>query len=306
MPQDQRTTVPAAAPDPRRIRKIAESIINLPTLPTVVSKMIDLVDNPKTSAGSLARLISTDQALTARILKLANSAYYGLSREVSTVNMAIVVLGFNTVKDMGLSLSVLDMFKDTDNRKFFDAGRFWEHSIGCGIASRLLARKFRNKLAGEAFVAGLLHDIGKVVLKQYCAPEFGQIMHRVWEKDDDLEQAELETIGTGHGQVGGWLAVKWNLPGIIADSITHHHAPWEAATDKAFVSLVNLADYLCHVSAIGNSGRKTVKPVDTRIWEILQGALIAVGSEDIDGLVADLLLEFDRSETFLSFIQDET
>ena len=91
-----------ARPDPQRIRRITESIIGLPTLPTVVSKMIELVDNPRTSAGSLARLISTDQSLTAKILKLANSAYYGFPREISTVNKAIVVMGFNAVRDMGL------------------------------------------------------------------------------------------------------------------------------------------------------------------------------------------------------------
>ena len=158
--------------DPNRIKRITESIIGLPTLPTVVAKMIELVDNPRTSASSLARLIATDQALTARILKLANSAYYGFSREISTVNMAIVVLGFNTVKDMGLSLSVFDVFKTGKPNASFDLTRFWEHSIACGIAARMLARSYRSRYAGEAFVAGLLHDIGKVILNQYFQSEF--------------------------------------------------------------------------------------------------------------------------------------
>ena len=158
----------ATSATPRRIRRIAESIINLPTLPTIVSKMLQLVDNPKTSAGALARLISTDQALTARILRLANSAYYGFPRRISTVNTAIVVLGFNAVKDMGLSLSVFDMFRDPAPSGSFDIMRFWEHSMGCGIAARMMSRRYRPDLAGEGFVAGLLHDIGKAVLKQYC------------------------------------------------------------------------------------------------------------------------------------------
>src|SRR5512133_1566252 len=142
-------------PDTLRIKRITESILGLPTLPTVVSKMIELVDNPRTSAASLSRLISTDQALTARLLKLANSAYYGFQREISTVNMAIVVLGFNTVKDMGLSLSVFDMFKEGDTAGAFDTTQFWEHSVGCGIAARAIARFCGHRLAGEAFVAGL-------------------------------------------------------------------------------------------------------------------------------------------------------
>jgi HD-like signal output (HDOD) protein len=148
--------------DPKRIRKIAESVIGLPTLPTVVSRLIELVDSPRTSAALLARLISADQALTAKVLKLANSAYYGFPREISTVNMAIVVLGFNAVKEMGLSISVFDVFKKTASSPLFDVAQFWEHSVGCGVAARMLARNYRPAIAGEAFVAGLLHDVGKV------------------------------------------------------------------------------------------------------------------------------------------------
>ena len=123
-------------PDPLRIKKITEKIIRLPTLPTVISKMIELIDNPKTSAISLANLISTDQALTARILKMANSAYYGFSREIYTVNMAIVVMGFNAVKEMGVSLSVFDMFKDLNTIKQFDVTRSEERRVGKECRSR--------------------------------------------------------------------------------------------------------------------------------------------------------------------------
>ena len=195
-------------PDPSRIKRITESIIGLPTLPTVVSKMIELVDSPRTSAASLARLISTDQALTAKILKLANSAYYGFPREISTVNMAIVILGFNTVKDMGLSLSVFDVFKNTESTDSFDISRFWEHSVACGVAARMLARSYRSRYAGEAFVAGLLHDIGKVILNQYFHTEFLEIMNLTAHHALTLEEAEDKVIGTRHTQVGAWLAEK--------------------------------------------------------------------------------------------------
>jgi putative nucleotidyltransferase with HDIG domain len=291
-------------PDPLRIKRITESIINLPTLPMIISRMIELVDNPKTSAGSLARLISTDQALTARILKLANSAYYGFPREISTVNMAIVVLGFNTVKDMGLSLSVFDMFKDAETAGAFDTTQFWEHSVGCGIAARAVARSCGHRLAGEAFVAGLLHDIGKVILKQYFPKEFKEIMALSSAEGASLEAIELQVIGTQHGQVGGWLAEKWNLPKIIADSITFHHAPWESKQDNVFVAAISLADYLCHLAGIGKSGRTNLFPLDEQTWAILAGAPRPVTPESIDDLQAQFLLEFDKSETFVSFIHD--
>jgi len=288
-----------------KIKRITESIISLPTLPTVVSKMIQLVDNPKTSAASLARLIYTDQALTARILKLANSAYYGFPREISTVNMAIVVLGFNTVKEMGLSLTVLEVFKGGGIDGMFDISRFWQHSIACGSASRLIARRFRYHLTSEAFVAGLLHDIGKVILKQYMQAEFIDIIKKASEGKLSLEEAEVETVGANHSQIGAWLAEKWNLPGIIVDCIACHHVPWEAKKEPVMVAIVSVANYLCHVCQIGNSGRlNPIKP-DERTWNIFSNASISFNESDLMELQTEFLLEFDKADSVMSFINED-
>jgi HD-like signal output (HDOD) protein len=294
-----------ANPAVQKIKRITESIISLPTLPTVVSKMIELVDNPKTSAASLARLISADQALTARILKLANSAYYGFPREISTVNMAIVVIGFNTVKEMGLSLSVFEVFKDSGPDKSFDTAQFWQHCIGCGSAARLIARRFRYQFIGEAFVAGLLHDIGKVILNQYMHDEFTAILTDVAENGALLDEAENAIAGATHSQIGGWLAEKWNLPRIIVDSINHHHDPWEAKIDTVLVAIVSLANYLCHISNIGNSGRIVpIKPGE-RTWEIFRKASLPFDEPDLIELQTEFLLEFDKTESMMSFMHEE-
>jgi putative nucleotidyltransferase with HDIG domain len=290
--------------DTNRIKRITESIIGLPTLPTIVSRMLELVDNPRTSAASLARLISSDQALTARVLKLANSAYYGFPREISTVNMAIVVLGFNTVKDMGLSLSVFDVFKDVENNKSFDISRFWEHSIGCGVASRMLARNYYSRYAAESFVAGLLHDIGKIILNQYFHTEFIEIMSRTV-NGMSLDNAEIEVIGTSHARIGAWLAEKWNLPKIISETILYHHEPWNSRNEKVFISIINLADHLCHLSGIGQSGRTVVDAPDVKLWEIFQKENVPVDEIDLSSLQTDFLIEFDKSDTFVSLIQDK-
>lgn len=292
-------------PDPKRIKRITESIIGLPTLPTVVSKMITLVDNPRTSATSLARLISSDQALTARILKLANSAYYGFSREISTVNMAIVVLGFNTVKEMGLSLSVFDVFKSGRPHEHFDLNRFWEHSIACGIASRMLARTYLPRYTGESFVAGLLHDIGKVILNQYFQDEFIHIID-VQSEGHSLEEAETRVIGTHHTEIGSWLAEKWNLPRIIARSIFYHHAPWDAPKDNAMYALISLADYICHLSGFNHSGRLHMDQADNRIWEIFLNNGLQLDESDIERLQTEFLLDFDKSEAFMSLVQSDS
>jgi putative nucleotidyltransferase with HDIG domain len=289
----------------QKIKRITDRIISLPTLPTVVSKLIELVDNPKTSAASLAALIYKDQSLTARILKLANSAYYGFPREISTVNMAIVVLGFNTVKEMSLSLSVFDAFKSAKNDSAFDVSRFWQHSIACGAAARMLARRFAHQLTGEAFVAGLLHDIGKIILKQYMPKEFTEIMEKVTRDAMELESAEMEVVGATHSQIGSWLAEKWNLPRIIVNSIAHHHAPWEAEKDQIFVAMVSIANYLCHQSQIGNSGRlRPEKPGDAT-WQIFRSADLVFEESELDSLQMEFLLEFDKTDLAISYLNDE-
>jgi len=287
----------------RQIRRITESLLSLPTLPTVVSRMIELVDNPKTSAASLARLISTDQVLTAKVLKLANSAYYGFSREISTVNMAIVVLGFNAVRDMGLSLSVFDVFKGGKNgSEVFDIPQFWSHSVGCGIGAKMLARRTGHSKVGEAFVAGLLHDVGKVVLNQYANADFLKIMELVDSSGIELDQAEYEIIGTGHGEVGGWLAEKWRLPPLIVDVIRHHHTPEQSFVDPSLTSLVATANYLCHRTGIGQSGRKNPRDPFEVCGQFLDALPAPIAPIDLEDLETEFLLEFDQAETFLNFI----
>jgi HD-like signal output (HDOD) protein len=291
-------------PDPKRIRRIAESIIGLPTLPTVVSKMLELVDNPRTSTAVLARLVSTDQSLTARILKMANSAYYGFPREISTVNMAIVVMGFNAVKDMGLSLSVFDVFKDASGVQNFDITRFWEHSIGCGVAAKTIARRCRHSIAGEAFVAGLLHDIGKVVLSQYMRKEFDDIMQHV-ANGGSIDEAEMDLVGASHGEIGSWLAEKWRLPVMISQSIRFHHSPWECREHAVLVAIVSVANYLCHKNNIGASGRPDTPVIDEKTWNIFRENKIAFEEVDLENMSSEFLMELDKSDMFTSLFQSD-
>ncbi|MCL2219385.1 MAG: HDOD domain-containing protein [Chitinispirillia bacterium] len=292
--------------NPERIRKVAQSVIGLPTLPTVISKMLQMIDSKRASADTLARLISTDQALTAKLLKLANSAYYGYSREISTVNMAIIVLGFNTVKDMGLWLSVFDAFKNSNSGAVgFDAVKFWEHSAGCGVASRMLAKNTGSRYAGEAFVAGLLHDMGKMILNQYFAPEMAESLKLAQEAEMDIDAAEMEVLGVSHGQIGAWLAEKWNLPDIICDTVKHHHDPWNASSDPAFVAHITVADTLCHLTQTGDSARNAPPKYDERLWNIFADALVPIDEIDLESLQSDFLVEYGKSEAYSSVIKTD-
>ena len=245
-----------------RIKRITRSIIGLPTLPTVITQMIGLIDNPKTSASEVSQLISTDQALTAKILKLANSAFYGFSREIATVNHAVVVLGFDTVKSLGLSVSVLERFAAGNAQTSFDRQKFWEHSIACGVAARLLADRLRYRVQGEAFAAGILHDIGKLILSQYFTEEFEQILTLTRDEGLHIGKAEKLVLGVTHAEIGLWLAEKWNLPDQLVMAIAYHHKPGRLDQDPKLASLIHLADFLCRREKIGDGGGGKLPPLD--------------------------------------------
>lgn len=237
----------------KSLRKATESVLSLPTLPIVATKLMEMVDNPTVSSGKLAKALSDDQVLTARILKLANSSYYGFPRQIGTVNLAVVVLGFDTIRDLVLSVAVMDVFRTGARDGRFDLARFWDHSVRVAAASRMLARLLRWRGVGECFTAGILHDIGKIVLYQYQPREFDETLRRIAEDGVPQLDAELQVLGATHADVGAWLAEKWNLPTALVEAVRYHHAPSKAPTEHmAPAALLHLADVLAKRTGFGN------------------------------------------------------
>lgn len=292
----------------QRLKRITQSIIGLPTLPTVITQLISLIDNPKTSGRNVSQLISTDQALTAKILKLANSAFYGFPREIATVDLAVVVLGFETVKNLGLSVSVLERFATSDGAAVdgFDRQKFWEHSIACGVAARLLATKLRYRMRGEAFAAGILHDIGRLILSQYFPTEFDEVL-RVMRADDlYIGHAEDRVLGVTHAEVGGWLAERWNLPDQLEQAISHHHAPGRLTGPAELPALIHLADFLCRRERIGDGGGERLPHLDPaalRAFGIHEDPRAAI--RRIFGYGEELHREMEKAEAFATIARAE-
>lgn len=231
----------------RRVRSIAK----LSTLPFIAIKVMELVENPRTSASRLCDLISADQVLAARILKLANSAYYGFPRKISTLNLAIVVLGFNALRDLVLSISVIDQF-NVDQESNLHLEQFWRHALIVGRGARLLARYLNYPVIGEVFVAGLLHDIGYLVLLQQFPDNFKLAYDYAKEKEISFNEAEVVKLGYSHSVLGAWLAEGWNLPGKLVQAIRYHHSPEKSFQNKELVNIIYLSDLLSYSIDVGS------------------------------------------------------
>jgi putative nucleotidyltransferase with HDIG domain len=230
---------------PDYIKEKVQTIIQLPALPTIAMEVVELVDNPKTSASKLGKLISTDQALTAKVLKIANSPFYGFPRKISTIDFAIIVLGYDALKEIVISISLVSSLQKKSDA-IFDAKGFWDHAITSGVLARRLARDLGYRVSGEVFVGGLLHDMGISVLHRYFRSEYKRITEILQETDLTALEAEESVLGVTHAEVGGWLAERWNLPDHLVEAIRFHHSPSRADKNKDLVALIHCADVFAY------------------------------------------------------------
>jgi len=234
----------------------------LPTLPCVVHKLNVLSDNDKSTVQEMARIVSSDQVLSARILRLANSPSYGFYR-VSTISNAMILLGVNVVKSLALSSSIFAIMEK-------DSVGLWEHSLAVGTAANLIARKLGLAECEEIATAGLLHDIGKVIISIKCSEAEKDILTLVRERRMYTMEAEREIIDTDHAEVGGWLSKSWFLPDKLSEPITFHHNVASSENHRIKTAVVHIADVLICASGFGNSGESFVPAVQKIAWDTLK------------------------------------
>lgn len=249
-------------------KKLAR-VSELSTLPMVVNNVIQITQNPKSSAMEVGKAISQDQTLTSNVLKMVNSAYYGFPRKITTITHAIVVLGFSNIRNLVLTTSIFKMFGASQKGPRFDIEGFWRHSLACGVAAKVIAGTLGMKNQEEVFLWGLLHDLGKLVLIQYLPEEYQSVMSQVREKDVLIRVAERDVLGFDHAAVGHFVGNQWNLPPALLKAIRYHHLPSQAAESKRIVALVHVADALCRALELGNGGDLNVPPINKGCWELL-------------------------------------
>jgi putative nucleotidyltransferase with HDIG domain len=240
----------------RLLRIIEDELQDLPALPVVVARVMQTVNDPTTSASDLNRLISTDQALAGKILRLVNSSYYGFPRKITTITHAIVILGFSTVRNLAMSLGVVNGFDPPSTVAALDRDAFWSHSVGVASAASLIARRKNAsaKVLEEVFIGGLLHDLGKLFLDQYFPQQYAIAIKLAKAANITIWEAEKTALGVGHVLIGKRVAEKWNLPPSLVAMISLHHQTAYAKEYMETVSIVHAADYTTRKLKLGNAG----------------------------------------------------
>jgi len=226
------------------------NVHNLPAIPIVIMEVSKLLDNPMASAAELGRVINKDQGLVTKVLTVANSPLYGLPRRVSTIEFAIVILGFEHIRNILIAISMIEAFRGKNNKNW-DRKAYWVHSLITATAAKRIADDLGYHKSGEAFTAGLLHDLGISVVQRYFTNDFDKICEMVEEKQVSYEFAEEAVMELSHTEVGKLLAEKWNLPPVLSDCLLYHHTPAKAEISKQLAAIVHLADYMTQKLLVG-------------------------------------------------------
>ncbi len=232
-------------------KDIIECVGSIQPLPDTALKLMKIMSDPKSTLEQIVDAIKYDQAVTSEVLKLCNSAFFGLSREVTSLEDAFVCLGTAKVLQMVMSVHTNNMLSREQHGYGLDPGILWKHSVAVALASSQFATKLKLPDANLAFTAGLLHDVGKVILNEHVAEEFVEIVRLVTEEHLAFVEAERRVLGFSHEEVGAMVAEKWKLPSPIVRCIRYHHAPSELEPPDPLVDAIYLANCVCLLFGIG-------------------------------------------------------
>jgi HD-like signal output (HDOD) protein len=279
----------------RELRHVISGVEDLPTLPRTVMRITEFINDPRSSARDLAGLISDDPVLTARLLRIVNSSFYAFPQRIATVTEAILLLGFDAIRHLLLTTSVFNIFPAQSRKGRHELEHFWDHSLGCAIGAKAVGRFLGHDKLEELFVAGLLHDIGKIVEMMKLPEQFSEVTRRVREHNVLIAVAEAEVLGFTHAESGQLLAEHWNLPAKLTGVIAHHHHPSAAGPFGAEALIVHVADILARALGLGSGGDDKVPPRDEAAWQGLK-----LNSGAFDAIMAAMLVEFEEIRAFLN------
>ncbi|MFH1146508.1 MAG: HDOD domain-containing protein [Pseudomonadota bacterium] len=256
------------------LKLISEQIEQLPPFPLVVNQVLRVIESPSCSLVDLSKVILNDPSLTGKILQIINSAYYGFAGKISTVSHAVSLLGTKEIKNLALSLPINDSFFSKKKSCRLNQSDLWIHSLSVGACARAVAERVKYPLPEEAFIAGLLHDIGKNVLNDVFPDKFDQVLHRTDESGLALVDVEKDMLTISHDTIGYWLAQHWKLPDSLTTAIQNHHSPLarpapDDGKGKRLEAIIFLGNMLAKFLSLGFSGDKCIPSVKREVLDHL-------------------------------------
>jgi putative nucleotidyltransferase with HDIG domain len=271
-----------------KAEQMVERVDDLPTIPVVATQVLQLLDQPDVRIEQVADLILSDQVMTARVMKMVNSPVYRPGSRISSLKRALVYLGLRHIREVALTTSFIDAFDD--NTGAFEISTFWEHSFGVGMVSKVIAEKIGYPDLEQAYIGGIIHDIGEVFLSSFMRDEFQSVLDGIKGRPVKLVDAEAELLGTTHCEVGLCMARKWNFPEVYCDVIANHHTPTEATIDPVLCAIINLADLFCGVRELNYGGMDWVSfdLFEEQAWQILRDTSPSLAQLDVERFCYEL------------------
>lgn len=260
--EKKRTRLPQVNP-----QSLLHEGIKLPSLPAIFMQIQDVINNPRSSAHSIANVIGKDTGLTARLLQLVNSTFYGFPSKIDSLSRAVTIVGTKQLSTLALGVTLVSVFKNIP-QALIDLKSFWKHSLGCAILSRSLAKIKNIANTERLFLGGLVHDIGRMIVYGYLAEHAREALERARNDSMHLMSAEVEVMGFTHQSIGSLLLKKWRLPLTLESIVRYHHEPMKSKQpmDSA---IVHMADLITNALEVGSSGERLVPEIDTQAWETL-------------------------------------
>ena len=270
---------------------------NLPTIPIVLVKVLDLVEDINSTIAELEAVIMRDQSIAAKVLGLSNSAFYGFGRDINSIAQAILVVGFNAVKCLAIGVTVFEKFFNEVDQQRVDVRGLWMHAVATAECTRTINTYTRLVPSETAFISGLLHDIGKVALIACVPDDYGAAINEAQREQRSLFEVEQEAFEINHAIIGSWIAQKWHLPMELARCIGEHHNTTYDGLHSEVVQMVAIADHLTKKLGLGDSGDPVVQPISQDVLSALK-----LSSEDLTLIESSLVTERERIEQFFEIL----
>lgn len=265
----------------------AEEVASIGTLPVIYHELNAALDAPRTSLDQFGEIIETDLGLAARLLRVANSPFYGFPSRIETIPEALTLVGMQQIRDLVAATLVIERFQKIPAR-LFDLDQFWQHSLACGICARVLAIQRRDANPERFFLAGLLHDIGRLVMALRVPAQLSEAFARHDATEQTLTECETEVLGADHAEVGGALLAHWLFPAAMVETVRWHHAPGVTASHPQEASIVHVADILAHSLELGASGEALPPRLEMDAWNRLN-----LGTASLRTVVNEVDRQFD-------------